>query len=408
LSFIFLLLAQGCEREEPTPSPKIPRPVKKAEAPKKVPKAAKTGVTDDAIRVGTWGPLTGPAALWGAVPRGTDAYFKMINEEGGIHGRKLKLFIRDDAYQPARTKAAVMELVEKEGMFAFVGGVGTGPGMAVKQYLHEKKIPWIGPATGSSNWSDPPARYLFSLYPTYDTEAKVLVKYLVEDAEKDSIAFLYQNDDYGKEGLKAAKAKLETYGKSLVEQVSVETTDQDLNSHILKLKKAEPDAVIMWVLPKHAAIALSAAAKLGFEPLWATTSTLSDAPMMHNITQGLWEGVIFNAFMEMPDSDYPLIKKYKKAYENDGLAENPKEQWGTFFVAGFQFAEPFVEALKRAGRDLDREKLVEALETLDHWNGGVGHDITFGPKERDGQKSLRICICENGKAKVLTDWITAE
>ncbi len=398
MCFVVLALAGGCKKEEPAAEPEAPE----------VPAAARTGVTEDTILVGTWGPLTGPAALWGAVPRGTAAYFEMINAEGGIHGRKLKLLVRDDAYQPARTKTAVMEMAEKEGVFAFVSGVGTGPGMAVKDYLHEKKIPWIGPASGSSNWSKPPTRYLFSVYPTYETEAKVLIKYLVEDAKKERIAFLYQNDDYGKEGLKSAKEKLSTYGKELIAEVSVETTDQDLNSHVLKLKSADPDAVLIWVLPKHAAIVLGAAAKLDFKPLWATTSTLSDAPMMHKITKGLWEGVVFNAFMELPDSDYPMILKYKEVWEKFGLAANSQEQWGTFFVAGFQFAEPFVEALRRAGRDLDREKLVDALETLDQWNGGIGHDITFGPDERDGQKSVRICVCRDGKAEPLTDWITAD
>jgi ABC-type branched-subunit amino acid transport system substrate-binding protein len=368
----------------------------------------KIGVTDDTILVGQWGSQTGPAALWGAVARGTRAYFEMINDEGGIHGRKLKLLIRDDAYQPPRTKAAAMELVEKKGVFAFVGGTGTGPGMAVKDYLAAKKIPWIGPASGSSNWARTPTRYLFSLYPTYEIEATILTRYLLDQVGKERIAFLYQNDDYGKEGLEAARAELARRGKKLAAEVSLEVTDQDLNSHVMKLKAAEPDTVIMWVLPKHGAIALAAAAKLNLNPLWASTSTLSDAPLMHRITKGRWDGVIFSSIGELPDSDHPLVKKYRMAYEKYGLANNSQEEWGTFFLAGFFFAEPFVEAVRRAGPDLDREKLVEALETLDQWNGGTGHNITFGPNQRQGQKSIFICRCENGKAVRITDWITVE
>jgi ABC-type branched-subunit amino acid transport system substrate-binding protein len=327
--------------------------VKPGEAPAEAPaEKANIGVTKDTITVGQWGPLTGPAALWGAVSRGTAAYFEMINEAGGIHGRKLKLLVRDDSYQAPKTKAAVMELVEKENVFAFVGGVGTGPGMAVKDYLLQKKVPWIGPASGSSKWTETPNRYLFSLYPQYDVEAKALVRYMVDTAKKTKIAFFYQNDDFGKEGLEAAKAELKTQ--------------------------------------------------------WVSASVLSDAQLMHKITKGLWDGVIFTAILELPDSDHPRVKEYKAVYEKYGLKANPKEQWGMFFMAGFLFAEPFVEALKKVGPELDREKLVEALESLNKWDDGIGHNITFGPKERQGQKAVFIATCKKGKAVKLTDWIEIE
>jgi ABC-type branched-subunit amino acid transport system substrate-binding protein len=257
------MLVVGCPPKEEKPEEPAETAEKPAEAPAEAP-AANIGVTKDTITVGQWGPQTGPAALWGAVARGTAAYFEMINEEGGIHGRKLKLLIRDDSYQAPKTKAAVMELVEKENVFAFVGGVGTGPGMAVKDYLLEKKVPWIGPGSGSSKWTATPNRYLFSLYPQYD----------VETAKKNRIAFFYQNDDFGKEGLEAAKAELKARGLKLAAEVSVEMTDADLKSHILKLKQAKPQAVIMYVLPKHGAIALGTAAKMKFKPMWASSSVL--------------------------------------------------------------------------------------------------------------------------------------
>jgi ABC-type branched-subunit amino acid transport system substrate-binding protein len=332
----------------------------------------------------------------------------MINAEGGIHGRKLKLLIRNDAYQPAQTKSVVLELVEKEGVFAFVGGVGTGTGMAVKDYLAQKKIPWIGPASGSSQWAKVPSKNLFSVYPTYATEAKALVRYLLDTAKKKKIAFLYQNDDYGKEGLEGATEEMTKRGKKLVAAVSVEATDQDLASHILKIKQAKPDAVILFVLPKHAAIALGTAAKLKLRPQWASTSTLSDAPLMHKITKGLWEGVVFTAIMELPDSDHPLIKKYREAYETYGKKLNPKEMYGVFFLAGFFFAEPFVEALKLTGPELTRDKLIQSLQSIQGWNGGTGHNLTFGPKERQGYKAVFIAQCKDGKAVKVADWMTIE
>ncbi|MFH2013335.1 MAG: ABC transporter substrate-binding protein [Pseudomonadota bacterium] len=364
--------------------------------------ASEVGVSEDAIQIGQWSPQTGPAALWGAVARGTETYFKMLNAEGGIHGRKLILHIRDDAYQPPRTVAAVKELIGRVGVFGFVGGVGTATGMAVKRYLNDQKIPWVGPASGSSRWADPPTRYLFALYPNYDDEAQLLVSYAYNTLKKDKIAFFYQNDDYGKEGLLGAKKTLEKYNVKLTQEISIEPLDTDVSSQLLRLRMSKPDIVILWLMPKHAAMAVGAAAKMGFKPIWMTTSTLSDAPMMYSITNGMWEGVFFDTFAELPDSQHPLMIKYKKAH---GEFAAPNERWGIFFYAGFLFAEPMVEALKRAGRNLTRENFVEAMETIKHWNGGIGHDITFGPNQRQGQRSVFLGKCEKGKAVKISDWL---
>ena len=117
--------------------------------------AQQRGVTDTEILVGQPGPQTGPAAAWGAIARGTGLLFKIVNEEGGIHGRKLKYFIRDDAYQPAKTKAIAKEFVDQIGVFAIMGGVGTGTGMAVRDYLMENRVLWFSPVSGAYNWIHP-------------------------------------------------------------------------------------------------------------------------------------------------------------------------------------------------------------------------------------------------------------
>ncbi|MDQ7064802.1 MAG: ABC transporter substrate-binding protein, partial [candidate division KSB1 bacterium] len=367
-------------------------------------KKGQRGVTDTEIVIGQWGPQTGPAALWGAVARGTAAYFKMINEEeGGIHGRKIRYIYRDDAYQPAKTKAVVKEMVENEGVFAFVGGVGTAPGMAVKDYLVQNKVPWVGPASGSSHWAYPPNEYIFAVYPLYFDEATIMVDYAVNTLKKTRIAMIYQNDDYGKGGLVGAKMALEKHGLDFVATATTQIMDTDLSSHILKLKEAGAEVVIMYLLPKQAAISLGTAAKLGFKPQWMTTSTLSDMSLMHNITKGLWEGVIFANFAEMPDSDHPLMKKYREAAKKYA----PDERWGVFFAAGFLFAEPMVEGLKRAGKDLTVESFIEAMESIKDFKG-IGPTITFGPNQRQGTRSVFLSQCVSAtEAKQLTDWMTS-
>jgi ABC-type branched-subunit amino acid transport system substrate-binding protein len=372
------------------------------------------GVTDDTIVIGQWGPQTGPAALWGAVARGTDSYFKMLSEEGGIHGRKLKLLLRDDGYQPPRTKAAVKEMVN-QGVFAFVGGVGTATGMAVLNDVMEEKIPWVGMASGSRHWAYPPKRYVFATYPNYIDEAYILTRYAVETLGKQRIACFYQNDDYGKEGLQGAEKYLEEKGMALVASVSAEVLDTDLSSHCMKLKQSGADAVIFWIMPKHGAIMLGTAAKLGFTPQWLTSSTLSDFQLMWGITKGLWNGMIFGNFGLLPDSDHPLMVKYRKAYEKHRLSE--QERWGVFFYAGFLFAEPLVEGLKRAGQDLTREKFVDAMETLTD-SQGISGPITFTKDQRQGLRSVFVSQCVGKKmviegeeklvptATKLSDWIS--
>jgi branched-chain amino acid transport system substrate-binding protein len=365
---------------------------------------AQRGVTDTEIRIGQWGPQTGPAALWGAVARGTGCYFDMINAEGGIHGRKIKYFLRDDGYMPPRTKAIAKELVEDKQVFAFAGGVGTATGMAVKKYLHKKKVPWVGPATGSTHWAFPPTKYLFADYPLYIDEATILIDYAIKAMGKKRIAFFYQNDDYGKEGLIGAQMALEKHGMKLVAEVSVEPLDTDLSSHCMKLKAANPDCVLTWLLPKHGAIILGTAAKMGFKPQWMTTSTLSDTPIMYKISKGLFKDVILTSFGEVPDSPHPLMKKYKEAHDTFA----PKDRWGIFFYAGALFAEPMVEGLRRCGRDLTADSFVKAMESLKDFQG-IGPKITYGPDQRQGSRSFFLAKCtEGGKLVRISEWMTSD
>jgi ABC-type branched-subunit amino acid transport system substrate-binding protein len=358
------------------------------------------GVTDTEITIGQWGPQTGPAALWGAVARGTDLYFKMINEEGGINGRKIKYVLRDDGYNPAKTKAIAKEFVENIGVFAVVGGVGTGPGMAVRDYLTENKVPWVGPSTGSSHFTRPTNPYIFGVYPLYKDEAYLLTKYAYENKGK-KIAFFYQNDDYGKEGLEGAEIALKELGGALVAKVSVEVPDTDLSSHALKLKESGADVVIMWLLPKHAAIILGESAKLGYKPQWISSNTLSDAPVMMNITKGLWAGVITSMFGDLPNEDTPLMKKYREAHQKMAASE----RWGSFYYAGIIWAEPLVESLKMAGKDVTTEKVLTSLETMNKWRG-IGPPLTYTKDEHQGAKSVKISqVLENGDVKPLSDWL---
>ncbi len=377
-------------------------------SPKK-PKVVK-GITDTEIHVGHFGPQTGPAAAWGSLTRGMDGYIKMVNAKGGVHGRKIVFHHFDDTYNPAKTKAGVQQLQESShGIFAWIGGVGTAPCMAVKGYLLERDTPMIAPLTGAKVLSSPPMKYLFALYPWYEIESRALIKFSIQYLNKKKIAFVYQNDEYGKSGVRAAEEEMERFGLSLIAKIPQNPEDKDLNSHIARIAKSKADVVVVWTSPAPAIRMIMIGKTKKLKVQWMTSSTLSDHTYMYELTKGLFKGVITAGFGLLPNSQHSRMRKYKREIFEKHASED--ERWGTFYTAGIGFAEPFVEALKIAGRDLNREKLVESLESLKDFQGILGK-ISYkkynpnDPTTRQGQKSVYISQClEGGKTRILTDWI---
>jgi len=364
--------------------------------------APPAGFDDNEIRIGQWGPQTGPAAPWGSVARGSKLLFDIVNEEGGINGRKIKYFIRDDMYNPAQTAAVVKELVERQGIFAFVGGVGSAPGMAVKDYLAANKILWVGPSAADQDFVIPFQPYLFAVYPLYKDEGSILTKYIVDKLKMKKIGILYQNDAYGKDGLEGVKDRLNTYKMTLVAEIPVEPTEKDLASQILRLKNSGAEAVVMFVNPTIAVITLKTSATVGFKPQWVSSNTLSDYPLMFKISGGLWEGVITGGFGDIPDSKNPLMVKYREAAKR----LTPEERWGTFYYAGILFADPIVEALKKAGRNLSTEAVMKALNSIKDYQT-IGPKITWTEKQHQGTDSVLIQKCgPNASYIQLQDWTT--
>ena len=189
---------------------------------------------------------------------------------------------------------------------------------------------------------------------------------------------------------------------SLVAEIPVEPTEKDLASQILRLKNSGAEAVLMYVNPTTAVIALKTAANVGFKPQWVSSNTLSDYPLMFKISGGLWEGVITGNFGEIPDSKNPLMVKYQEAAKR--LA--PEERWGTFYSAGILFADPIVEALKKAGRNLSTEAVLKALNSIRNYQT-IGPKITWTEKQHQGSDSVQIQKCgPNGSYIELQGWTT--
>ncbi|MBF0121768.1 MAG: ABC transporter substrate-binding protein [Desulfobacterales bacterium] len=366
---------------------------------------AEEGVTDTEIHIGQTGPLSGPAAAWSTVSKGAGLLFKMVNEEGGIAGRKIVYHVYDDSYNPAKTKAGVKQLQETApGIFAWVGGVGTATGLAVLNYLVNKNVPWVGMASGSDAWVTPPQKNIFSVYPHYQIEARSLCKYAIDTLGKKKIAIAYQNDPYGQSGLKGASEAISKYNLQLAATVPVEKENPNLKETALALRNSGAEVVFLWLTPFSALRIIQESKSMKFEPQWMSSSTFSDFPQLYNLSKGLIKGLIAATFFDFKSS---LMEKYKEAKNK----LSPEDEWGIFYIGGIGFAEPLVEGLKRCGKELTKDKFIAEMEKMQNFKGLTGA-ITYAPFDasnpscRQGLNKVLLVEClEGGESKVLTDWM---
>ncbi len=366
-----------------------------------------TGVTDSTITIGAWGPMTGPAALWGTIIKGQDAYFKMINEEGGVNGRKINFVFKDDGYDPSRTVPAVRELVQQDEVFAISGGIGTATNMAVSGFLSDNNIPWISPMSGVAHWSHPPKDNIFTIFPLYFDEGQIMAEMAVNQLGIKKIGIIYQNDDFGKSGLVGVKSTLQKYDLELTSEITVEVSDSDLSSHVARLKDSGAEAVFLWVLPRQAAIILGNSAVIDFQPQWFSSFVLSDNALMFDITKGAWEGVYFTYISEvMPyDATDAMTEKYRSAFKK----YYPDERWGAFAFLGFVLQEVFTEALENAGRDLTRESFLESFASIKNFTGTSGIPVSFSNEQHLGSRSMIVMKCLTAtEAEKSGDFLSAD
>jgi branched-chain amino acid transport system substrate-binding protein len=365
---------------------------------------AKQGFDDKEIRIGAWGPQTGPAAPWGSISRAPGLLFQLVNEEGGIHGRKIKFFLRDDQYNPAQTKLAAKDLVEQQGVMAVTSGMGSSGTLAVKDYLAQHKVVAVGMCTGAKELVIPTNPYLFSSFDLFGDEMSVLTKYVVEVLKFKEIGFLYQNDPMGWDALNGARERMASYGMKFLVEIPVEPTEKDLSSQIMKFKTAGVKCLMMQVAPTPGVVAVKTAAAIGYKPQFVSADTLGAAPEMFKMTGGLWAGTITGGKCLDPQGNHPLVVKYRNAAKRL-MPEQPFNAW---FLSGIMFAEPIVEALKMAGPNLSTDALLKALNSIKNFQG-VGPKITWTPNQHQGVNSTIIWKCgPNGEFIKLQDWTPNE
>lgn len=365
--------------------------------------AQERGVTAEEVLIGTSMPLSGPAAYWGAVGRGMEAYARYLNDQGGIHGRRLRVVVRDDSYLPPRAAANVRELVERVGVFAIVGLIGTANAFAVRDYIVRNEVVWISPTADATMWYGfRDKKYLFVTYPSYVEEAKILVDYAAKQLGVKSVAVFYQNDLYGQKGLLGAKQGAVRSRVRIAAQVPYEVTQTDVSSEAVKLRESRADAVLLYATPRHGALIVREMAKIGYAPKLLSSFTLGD-PIMFALAGEAWNGVISTGFFPLPGTGDSRVDEALAILTrvDPALRTNPFNA-----LAGWAFMEPFVEGLRRAGRDLTKERFVTAMESIRNWDGQVIRGVTFGPDRRQGTNRLFLTRAEGGRYTRLTDWIS--
>jgi branched-chain amino acid transport system substrate-binding protein len=369
------------------------------------------GVTDTEIRIGSFGPQSGPAAAWGTVMTAIGALFEHVNAQGGIHGRNLVLVTRDDGYDPARSVAAVRELIDRERVFALVGGVGTANGLAVMPIVKREGIPWVSPSSGSSEFAAQSDGLIFATYTNYEVESALMTRYAVEDLESTRIAIFYQNDGYGEEGLRGLEtevAALQEAGHdvTIVDRVSYERGETNMAVQALRLRGGEADTVVMYSTPGAAASLIAEFGRLEYTPRILASSTLLDPSLLAN--PGM-QGALVATFMRLPSvivgegNGDPIADEVFNTIVVPNAPEAAQDPFRA--LAGVGFAQPLVVALEAAGPDLTREALLEALRGISGYDEGLFPNLDF-TQSYQGNNSVMLLQMTPEGLRPASDYLT--
>ncbi len=326
------------------------------------------GASATEIKLGQTMPYSGPASAYGTIGKVELAYFKMINDQGGINGRKIDLISLDDGYSPPKTVEQIRKLVEEDNVLALFDTLGTPTNSAIQKYVNAKKVPHLFLATGATKWGDPkhfPWTMGFNL--TYQTEGEIYAKYLLKHKPNAKIAILYQNDDYGKDLLKGVKDGLgAANAKMIVAEQTYETTDPTIDSQILSLQASGADTFIDITTPKFGAQAVRKAFDSGWKPLHFLNNVAASVgtvltPAGLEKSNGLITVEYYKDPTDPAWKDDPAMKEwfaFMAKYYPDGNVRDASN------VFGVLAAQTMVQVLKQCGNDLTRENVMKQAANL--------------------------------------------
>jgi len=326
------------------------------------------GATDTEIKIGNIMPYSGPASSWGVIGKTEAAYFKKINAEGGINGRKIKFISYDDAYSPPKAVEQARKLVESDEVLFIFNPLGTPSNSAIQKYMNEKKVPQLFVASGATKWNDPKQfPWTMGWQPNYQSEGRVYARYILKERPTGKIGILYQNDDFGKDYVKGITDGLGTKAASMiVGEESYEITTPTIDSRVVALKSEGADVFISITGPKFAAQSIKKVAELGWQPLFILNSAgSSTGAVMKPAGLQSSQNIISAAYQKDPtdpqwkdDAGIENLDAFLSKYFPEGNREDQ------FVLTGYNVAQTMVHVLKNCGDDLTRANIMKQATSI--------------------------------------------
>ena len=346
------------------------------------------GASDKEIKVGNIMPYSGPASAYAAIGKAEAAYFRKINDEGGVNGRKITMISLDDGFSPPKTVEQTRKLVEDDQVLAMSGSLGTATNASVQKYLNTKKVPQLFLASGASRWNDPKNfPYTMTLTPIYTAEASIYATYVLKEIKDPKVAVLYQNDDFGKDFIKGFRERLGDKAPGIMaREVSYEVTDATIDSQIIDLASTKANVFLNITTPKFAVQAIRKAHDLGWKPTqFIDNPAASIGIVMRPAGIEASKGIISAAFVKDPtdpklkdDPEFVAWVAWMKKYFPSGSLEDPQN------VVGYVQAQTMVQVLKQCGDNLTRENVMKQAANLKNVEINVllpGIKLNSGPND---------------------------
>jgi branched-chain amino acid transport system substrate-binding protein len=347
--------------------------------------AAAQGVNETQIVLGQSVALTGPAEQLGKdMQVGASLYFNAVNAKGGVNGRKVVLKTLDDGYEPTRAAENTRKLIHDDKVFALFGYVGTPTSAASLPIFTEARVPFVGPFTGAELLRSPVNPYVFNVRASYFDETEAIVQHLTA-MSMDKIAVFYQNDAYGQAGLTGVERALKKRNLDVMVKGTVERNTVDVKKAVDDMARAAPQAVVMIGAYKACAEFIKGMKKAGATPTFWNVSFVGSKALARELDKE-GRGVQVSQVVPFPwDSTVPVVKEYRK------LGDDAKVEPGFGTLEGFIAAKVMVEGLRRAGKKLDRESFIKAMETIQDYDLG-GFRVSYGPGQRSGSRFVDLTI----------------
>ena len=374
-----------------------------------------TGATDTEIKIGNVEAYSGPASAYGIIGKTEEAYFKMINDQGGINGRKINWISYDDGYSPPKTVEQVRKLIESDEVLFIFNALGTPTQTAVQKYQNNKKVPQLFVATGASKWNDPKDfPWTMGFQPSYRVEARIFAKYILKEKPNAKVAVFYQNDDFGKDYVAGLKDIFGEKAKDLiVAEESYETTEPSIDSHIVKLKGTGADVFVDISTPKFAAQAIKKMAELQWKPMHLLTDvSISIGAVMKPAGLEASEGILSAGYLKdasdpqwKDDAGMKKFMAFQAKYMPDANIADAN------LVYGFAAAETMVQVLKQCGDNLTRENVMKQAASLKDFAPDTlipGIKVNTSATDFAPIEQLKMMQFKNGRWDLFGDIISAE